>query len=91
MLKNAIQKKEEIDTYYHYLCYTNKSHPKEQMKEFMLSLLEDYSKQNEININSAGTISKDILSRIKQNIHVHITTFHFMKDNFDIINNTNIK
>ena len=56
-----IQKKEEIDTYYHYLCYTNKSYPKEQMKEFMLSLLEDYSKQNEININSAGTISKDIL------------------------------
>ena len=50
------------------------------MKEFMLSLLEDYSKQNEININSAGTISKDILSRIKQNIHVFTRKLLYSKN-----------
>ena len=72
MIKRAIQNKEVIEPYYHYLCFINPSQPKEHVKDFMLSLIENYANNNEININLAGTISNDILNRIKHNINIHI-------------------
>lgn len=78
-----------MDTYYDY--YHNK-YPfiKQDLLKFsFLSFLKEYSLHNVITVNSAGAFTKEILSNIN-NIHVYVSTNHFLKDNFSIKDNSNV-
>ena len=71
---------QDFSPYYDYYCFKFPSIPTKIIKELFLSFLEEKSLSNPITINSASSISNDILNQVQCNIHLVINTYHFLFD-----------
>ena len=90
-LQRECSDEQDIDPYYHYFCFKYKELSKNTIKDIFISYLQERAINNMITLNSAGTLTIEILNKVKSNINVNVNTNHFLYDNFSLVQYSNIR
>ena len=89
-LQNNIRQQSDMSLYYDCLKVNYPSVPDKTIKEILLYYLNEYAKNNKINIGNINEFSVDILNKIKENIVLSIYSIEKHIKSIITKSNTNI-